>query len=184
MAEEQQNEAAAGGSEQQQQAQLTVQHVFLKDCSFEAPGALGMNQAQGQPDMNLNLSQRVNDLGENRLEIVLTVTVTAKQGDQTAFLAEVHYSGIFQFAGFSEQQMPYVVNVLCPNVLFPYARSQAANLISAGGFYAPPLQPINFEAIFAQRMAEQQKKQAGDGAGNGAGDGAGDDAGDEQSSVN
>lgn len=166
MAEEQQNPAAAAGDEpQQQQAQMTVQHVFLKDCSFEAPGALGMDKDDGQPDMNLNLSQRVNDLGENRMEVVLTVTVTAKQGEQTAFLAEVHYSGIFQFAGFSEQQMPYVVNVLCPNVLFPYARTQVATLITAGGFFAPPLQPINFEAIFAQRVAEQQKQQAADGDG-------------------
>ena len=95
---------------------------------------------------------------------MLTVTVTAKQGDKTAFIAEVHYSGVFQFAGFSEQQLPYVINVMCPNVLFPYARTQVGTLIAAGGFVAPPLQPINFEAIYAQRVQQQQSEQAPNGA--------------------
>lgn len=167
MAEETESNPAAGdgGQSEQRQAQLAVQHVFLKDCSFEAPGALGMDAAEGQPDMNLNLSQRVNELAEGRVEVVLMVTVTAKQGDKTAFLAEVHYSGVFQLSGFSEEQVPWVINVMCPNVLFPYARTQVAGLISAGGFFAPPLQPINFEAIYTQRLAEQRRQQeAADGA--------------------
>lgn len=162
MADEQIDTAAGG--ESQQQAQMAVQHVFLKDASFEAPGAMGMENAEGQPDMNLNLAQRVNQLGDDRYEVVLTVTVTAKQGDKTAFIAEVHYSGVFQFAGFSEQQLPYVINVMCPNVLFPYARTQVGTLIAAGGFIAPPLQPINFEAIYAQRVQQQQSEQAPNGA--------------------
>lgn len=157
------NEAVAGaGPAEPQQAQMAVHHIFLKDCSFEAPGALGMDKADGQPDMNLNLSQRVNALDEQRIEVVLTVTVTAKQGERTAFIAEVHYSGVFQFAGFNEQQMPYVINVMCPNVLFPYARNQISQLIAAGGFLAPPLQPINFESIYAQRVAESREGQPTD----------------------
>ncbi|HKL53685.1 MAG TPA: protein-export chaperone SecB [Wenzhouxiangellaceae bacterium] len=164
MAEEQ-LDAAANGQDTQQPT-MSLQHVFLKDCSFEAPGALGLDQSEGQPDMNMNLSQRVNQHGEGRYEVVLTVTVTAKQGETTAFIAEVHYGGVFLLQGFSEQQMPYVINVHCPNVLYPYARSQIAALVAAGGFFSPPLQPINFEAIFAQRVAEQQKggEAAPDGA--------------------
>ncbi|MEX0916353.1 MAG: protein-export chaperone SecB [Wenzhouxiangellaceae bacterium] len=158
MAEEQ-LDAAANGQDSQQPT-MALQHVFLKDCSFEAPGALGLDQSQGQPDMNMNLSQRVNQHGEDRYEVVLTVTVTAKQGETTAFIAEVHYGGVFQLQGFGEQQLPYVINVHCPNVLYPYARAQIASLISAGGFFTPPLQPINFEAIFAQRVSEQQQDGA------------------------
>ena len=161
--EEQPNEAAAGG-ENQQQASMAVQHVYLKDCSFEAPGALGLDGAEGQPDMNLNLSQRVDTLEDNRYVVILTVTVTAKQGEKTAFIAEVHYAGIFQIAGFSEQQLPYVINVLCPNLLFPYARTQIGQMIAAGGFVAPPLQPINFEQIYAQRVQQAQQGQAPNGA--------------------
>ncbi len=161
MAEEQPDFAVGGGAEQEtQQAQVSVQHVYLKDCSFEAPGAITLDKAEGEPEMSLNLAQRVQELNDQRFEVVLTVTVTAKQGDKTAFLAEVHYAGVFQFSGFTEEQMPVVLNVLCPNVLFPYCRTQVAALISAGGFFAPPLQPINFEALFARRMREQGANQA------------------------
>jgi len=164
MAEEQLDAAANGQASQQ--PTMTLQHVFLKDCSFEAPGALGLDQSSGQPDMNMNLSQRVHQHGEGRYEVVLTVTVTAKQGENTAFIAEVHYGGVFLLQGFTDQQMPYVINVHCSNALYPYVRSQIAALVAAGGFVSPPLQPINFEAIFAQRVAEQQ--QSGEAAPEGA----------------
>ncbi len=159
MAEEIQG-AGNGESNQTREAQMVVQHVFLKDASYEATSPQDLDQSEGQPDMNLNLSQRTNQLGDNRWEVILTVTVTAKQGEKTAFLCEVQYGGIFQFAGFSEEQMPYVINVLCPNVLFPYNRSQISSLVAAGGFFMPPMQPINFEAIFRQRMADAQAEGA------------------------
>ncbi len=160
MAEEHQD-AVAGESNQTREAQMVVQHVFLKDASYEATSPQELDNSEGQPDMNLNLSQRTNQLGDNRWEVILTVTVTAKQGDKTAFLCEVQYGGIFQFAGFSDEQLPYVINVLCPNVLFPYNRSQITSLIAAGGFFMPPIQPINFEAIFRQRMADAQAQANG-----------------------
>lgn len=147
----------------QEGAHMAVQHIFLKDASYEAPGVLDMPGSEGQPDMNLSLSQSTNQLDENRWEVVLSLTVTAKQGEKTAFLCEVQQGGVFQFKGFEDKHMPYAINVLCPNVLFPYARAQIHGLISAGGFFAPPLQPINFEAIFAQRLRESQ--QGGEGAG-------------------
>ncbi len=160
MADENQTpEAAAQPGEQQQGAQMVVQHVFLKDASFEALSPTELEQSQGQPDINLNLGQRTNQISDDRWEVVLTVTVTAKQADKTAFICEVQYGGLFQFAGFSNDQMPYVINVLCPNVLFPYNRTQVSNMVQAGGFYLPPIQPINFEAVFRQRMAEAQARQ-------------------------
>ena len=91
---------------------------------------------------------------------MLTVTVTAKQGEKTAFIAEVHQSGAFLLQGFDEQQLSYVANVACPNVLYPYARAHIANLVAAGGFVMPPLQPINFDGIYAQRLQQNQQGQA------------------------
>ncbi len=154
MAEENQNPAAA--AQQNREAQMAVQHVYLKDASFEAPSPYELEGVEGQPDISLNLSQRTNQFAEDRWEVVLSVTVTAKQGDKTAFLCEVQYGGLFQFAGFSEEQLPYVINVLCPNILYPYNRTQIASMVAAGGFFLPPMQPINFEAIFRQRLAEAQ----------------------------
>ncbi|QOC24030.1 protein-export chaperone SecB [Wenzhouxiangella sp. AB-CW3] len=160
MAEENQGAAGANQANQQQGARMGVQHVYLRDASFEAPNVLELDQSSGQPDVNLNLSQRSNQIDENRWEVVLSITVTSKQAGKTAFLCEVHYGGIFQFGGFTEQQLPYVINVLCPDVLFPYCRNQISSMVSAGGFYMPPLQPINFEAIFRQRL--EQAQQEGD----------------------
>lgn len=160
MADENQNAGAQGGNQETREAQMTVQHIYLKDASFEAPSPQELDQSSGQPDISLNLAQRTNQIEEGRWEVILTVTVTAKQGEKTAFLCEVQYGGLFQFGGFSEEQMPYVINVLCPNILFPYNRTQIANMVSAGGFYLPPIQPINFEGIFRQRMADAQAQKA------------------------
>lgn len=160
MADENLDAAGANGQGAQPQAQMAVQHVFLKDCSFEAPGALGGDSSQGQPDINLNLGQRVNAMDNGRYEVVLTVTVTAKQGEKTAFIAEVHQAGVFLLQGFNEQQLAYVANVHCPNVLYPYARAQISALVTAGGFFMPALQPISFEGIYAQRMAQNQPADA------------------------
>ncbi len=158
MAEENQQ----GAADSTQEAQMAVQHVYLKDASFEAPNMLELDQRAGEPEVNINMSQRSENIGEGRYHIVLQVTVTSKQGDKTAFLCEVQFGGFFQLTGFSEQQVPYVINVLCPNVLFPYCRSQIGALVSAGGFFMPPLQPVNFEAVFRQRLEEARKQQAAD----------------------
>ncbi len=157
--------AAQANGQESRDAQMAVQHVFLKDASYEAPSPQELDSSAGQPDINLNLSQRTNQIEENRWEVILSVTVTAKQGEKTAFICEVQYGGIFQFGGFSEEQMPYVINVLCPNILFPYNRTQIANMVSAGGFFMPPIQPINFEAIFRQRLADAQAKKDEQGEG-------------------
>lgn len=160
MAEE--NDQAAAGNGNEQEAQMAVQHVYLKDASFEAPNVLELDQGGSEPEVNMSLSQRSENLGEGRNHITLSVTVTSKQGDKTAFLCEVQYAGFFQLSGFSEQQIPYVLNVLCPNVLFPYCRTQIGAMVSAGGFFMPPLQPVNFEAVFRQRL-EEARQQQGDG---------------------
>ncbi|MDZ7789950.1 MAG: protein-export chaperone SecB [Xanthomonadales bacterium] len=158
MAEENQQ----GAADNTQEAQMTVQHVYLKDASFEAPNVLELDQSGGEPEVNINMSQRSENMGEGRYHITLAVTVTSKQGEKTAFLCEVQFGGFFQLTGFSEQQIPYVINVLCPNVLFPYCRSQIGALVSSGGFFMPPLQPVNFEAVFRQRLEEARKQQGED----------------------
>lgn len=138
--------------------QMSLQHIFLKDASFEAKSPHELDAATGQPDVNLNLAQRTTDMGEGRWEVILTVTVTAKEGEKNVFVCEVQYGGIFKFANFTEEQMPYAINVLCPNVLYPYNRAKIADLVSAGGFMLPPMQPINFETVFRQRLAEAQSQ--------------------------
>jgi len=159
MAEENQQGTAGNG----QEAQMAVQHVYLKDASFEAPNVLELDNKDGEPEINVSLSQRSENLGEGRNHITLSVTVTSKQGDKTAFLCEVQYGGFFHLSGFTDQQIPYVINVLCPNVLFPYCRAQIGAMVGAGGFFMPPLQPVNFEAVFRQRLEEARQQSEGNG---------------------
>ncbi len=158
MTEEKDNAAQGAANGAEAAPHMALQHIYLKDASFEAKSPHELDQATGQPDVNLNLAQRTTDMGDGRWEVILTVTVTAKDGEKTVFVSEVQYGGLFQFQGFTDEQMPYAINVLCPNVLYPYNRAKIADLVNAGGFMMPPMQPINFETVFRQRLAESQAK--------------------------
>ena len=133
-------------------AQLSLQKVYIKDASFEVPGAPAIFQEQGQPQVQLNLSQQVGTLAENVYEVVLTVTVTCKLAEKTAYLAEVQQAGVFGMSGFDAGNRDAVLATYCPNVLFPYARQVVSDLIQNGGFPPFLLQPINFEALYAEQM--------------------------------
>jgi preprotein translocase subunit SecB len=143
-------------------AQFQIQKLYTKDVSFELPNAPQVFQEEGQADVKMSLSQRVEGLGENLHEVVLTVTVTATVGEKTAYLAEVAQAGIFLVAGFNEQATHAVMNTLCPGTLFPYARQTITSLIADGGFPPLTLQPVNFEQLYAQRMQQMMNEQQGD----------------------
>jgi preprotein translocase subunit SecB len=152
------------------QAQFQIQKIYAKDVSFEVPNSPAIFQETGQADVKMSLSQRVDALGDDMHEVVLTVTITATLGEKTAYLAEVAQCGIFLMKGFPEQAMHAVVNTLCPNTLFPYARASISELVVNGGFPSITLQPVNFEQLYAQRLQEiaaQQRENAA--GGNGAG---------------
>ena len=149
---------------QQNQAQLSLQRIYVKDVSFEAPGAPQIFQQQGQPNVELNLAQRVAPIGTDVYEVVLSVTATCRVEDKTAYLAEVQQAGIFGLSGFDAQGRDAVLATYCPNVLFPYARQVISELVQNGGF--PPffLQPINFDALYAEQMRRRAESGAPQGA--------------------
>ena len=149
---------------QSNQPQLMLQKIYVKDVSFEAPNApqifqeIGENDAQ-QPQVQLNLGQRATDLGNDLYEVVLSLTLTCTLGERTAYLAEVQQAGLFGITGFSELDHAGIIGSYCPNLLFPYARQVISSLVLEGGFPPFLLQPINFDALFA----EQQRRMAGGG---------------------
>ena len=140
--------ATNGASQPAAAAQLSVQKIYVKDASFEVPAAPGIFAEQSQPQVQLNLSQKVNNFGENSYEVVLTVTVTCKMGDKTAYLAEVQQAGVFGLTGFDAENLEAVLGTYCPHTLYPYARQAIADLVLNGGFPPFLLQPINFEQLF------------------------------------
>ena len=132
-----------------------VEKIYVKDVSFEVPGAPAVFNEQGQPQLQMNLHQSVQRLNDNAYEVVLGITLTCNIGDKTAYLAEVKQAGVFGLAGFDAATLDGMLGTHCPNVLYPYARQLISDLIQAGGF--PPffLQPINFEALYAEGLRQR-----------------------------
>jgi len=151
--------------EQDAGAQFLIQKLYSKDVSFEVPNAPQIFQENGQAEVKMSLAQRVNELGDNTHEVVLTITVTATIGEKTAYLVEVAQAGIFQISGFNEQATHAVMNTLCPTTLFPYARQAISSLVAEGGFPPLVLQPVNFDQLYAQRMQQLMQEQGQDAAG-------------------
>jgi preprotein translocase subunit SecB len=133
--------------------QLALQAVYLKDCSFEAP--LGPRiTGEWNPQIGLDLNTAVSVVDGEVHEVLLTVTVSAKAGEQTIFLVEVKQAGAFLMQNLAEPDFRRAAGVLCPGVLFPYARAVVSQLVSLGGFPQLLLPPVNFEALFAAGNAE------------------------------
>ena len=147
-------------SNQQIQVQLRVERMYVKDASFESPGAPSIFLEQFQPTFQVDINSTVNSLGDDRHEVVLAATTTAKRDDdRTAYIVEVQQAGIFQVKGVQGGALQQVLGVACPTMLFPYLREVLDNLVVKGGF--PPLQlaPVNFDALYAQAISQQATKQ-------------------------
>lgn len=139
--------------------QFAIQKVYIKDLSFEAPNTPQMFTEQWTPHIDLHLQSRAAQLEEAVHEIVLTVTVTAKLGDKTAYLAEVQQAGIFTLQGFGQEELARTLGSFCPNILFPFAREAVAELVSKGGFPQLLLTPVNFDAIYAHMQKQGADKE-------------------------
>jgi preprotein translocase subunit SecB len=146
---------AAAATEDPNTPQLALQAVYLKDCSYEAPNGPRVDGAWN-PQINLDLHTGVSLLTPELREIVLTVTVSAKQNDATVFLVEVKQAGAFLMKNLSDDDAKRAVGSICPGVLFPYARAAVSQLVTQGGFPQFLLPPVNFEALYARSLTEQQ----------------------------
>lgn len=135
-----------------------IHSIYLKDVSFEAPNSPEVFKTQFQPDIEMNLNLQTNNLEDHVYEVVLSVTVSAKANDKAAFLVELQQAGVFTLKGFDKENMGPMLGIYCPNVLFPYARESVANLVTKGGFPQLLLEPVNFEALYAQHQEEQDNK--------------------------
>lgn len=167
MADETANGAA--GAATSPQSQFALQKIYIKDSSFEAPNAPQVFQEEGQPQLQLNLAQKVSQLADGVYEVTLTVTLTCTLNGKTAYLAEVAQAGIFNVAGFDARNTEALIATYCPNTLFPYARQAVSEMVVNGGFPPYYLQPISFEQLYADQLRRRQQQAAGDAAAPAAG---------------
>ena len=155
------NEQTAEAGVEQGQRQFGIQRIYTKDLSFETPNSPAVFKEQWTPETNLNLNTEVQQLEEGLFEVSVSVTVTSKLGEKTAFLVEVKQAGIFSLSGFSQQEMGQMLGAYCPNLLFPYAREVVSDLVTKGSFPQLLLSPVNFDALYAQHQQKLAQQAAG-----------------------
>lgn len=141
--------------EQNQQPVFGIEKLYVKDLSVEVPNAPEIFLEREAPQVEIQLNTGARGVGEGVFEVVLTVTVTAKSAEKTVFLVEVGQAGIFRIANVPDEQVEPLVAVACPNILFPYAREAVSDAVTRAGFQPIVLQPVNFEAMYMQRLQEQ-----------------------------
>ncbi len=144
--------------EQQAKKQFAIQKLYIKDSSFESPGAPEcFSFKQWEPKIDINLTNNQRKVDEGLYEAVLVITATVSHQDETAFLVEVQQAGLFTIDGFDEEETRYLVGSQCMNILFPYLREAMSDLSVRGGFPPLLLSPVNFDALYQQHMQKQQQ---------------------------
>ena len=145
--------------------QINVLRIYLKDASFESPKVpqLFTQQQQLQPQVRVDLDLHPEQFGDTSYEVVIDVTVTASQGEDTLFLVEVRQAGIFDIRNVPPEHMPRVLAVTCPEMLFPFARQVIADLAQNGGLPQLLIAPVSFDALYRRHQARQQPAAEGRG---------------------
>ena len=141
--------------ENQVEQEFKIQRVFLKDLSFESPLGAEAFLKQLQPSVNQEIATETRKIDDKHFEVVLKLTITASTEDKTVFLIEIQQAGIFYLSGIADTNIAQVLNTVCPQVLFPYARETIDSVLNKGTFPALMLAPINFDALFAQAQANK-----------------------------
>ena len=139
---------------EQPQPIFAIEKIYVRDLSLEIPNEPNIFLERDTPEINMQLGSKNQTIDEGLYEVLLTVTVTAKINDKIMFLVEVQQAGIFRIRNVSDEEIGPVLGIGCPNILFPYLREVVSDVVTRAGFPAVILSPVNFEAIYQQKIAE------------------------------
>lgn len=139
--------------------EFATQRIYIKDASFEAPNVPEIFKQEWNPEAQIDLNLTPKSLEADVYEVTLKLTVTVKNADQTAFLAETVIAGIFTLRSFPSEQINYILHNTCATILFPYASEFIADLVRRGSFPPLFLPPVNFEALYQNNLAKQKAQQ-------------------------
>ncbi|MBI2379688.1 MAG: protein-export chaperone SecB [Gammaproteobacteria bacterium] len=140
--------------------EYAIQKLYVRDLSLEAPHAPEIFNEAYAPQIEMEMNAKNRQVGEDLFEVVLAITVTAKLGEKVAYLAEVHQAGLFTIKNLDPMSLRHAVQAFSPNILFPYAREAVSDLVTRAGFPPLVLQPVNFDALFAQQIQREQAQAA------------------------
>jgi preprotein translocase subunit SecB len=141
--------------------QLLLQKIYIKDLSFESPRAPDVFSKDAAPQTQLNIRSSAKEIAADTHEVALTLTIEAKDQDKTLFLIELVQAGVFLIRGYTDDEQHMLTGSYCPGSLYPFAREAIADIVTRGGFPQLLLQPINFDALYAQAMRD--RAQGGNG---------------------
>lgn len=151
----------AASKENAPAVKFIIQRIYVKDSSFEAPGAPEIFRAPYKPSVNFTMNTKTNNFEGSLYEVILTLTAEVKNADdKVMYIAEVQQAGIFEIEGLGKDDMSRVLNTTCPNVLYPYGRESIDNLASKGSFPTLMLAPVNFDSAFEQALAQRAAQVA------------------------
>ena len=148
-------------AEQQQEPVFQIQRVYLKEASLEQPNSPAILLEQEAPTVDIQLQISSENVADGIYETAVTATVQTKIKDKTVFLAECRQAAIFEIRNLPEEQMGPVLGIACPQIVYPYLRGNLADLITRAGFPPVHLAEINFQAMYEQQQAEQNKQPPG-----------------------
>ncbi|HTH94514.1 MAG TPA: protein-export chaperone SecB [Rhodocyclaceae bacterium] len=140
---------------------FTIEKTYVRDLSLEVPNAPHVFMEAEAPEVAIQLHNSAQQVGEGLFESVVGVTVTATAGEKTIFLVEVKQAGVFRIENVPAQDLEAILGVACPNILFPFLREVVSDAVGRAGFPPVLLAPVNFEALYQQRVAEAQGATAG-----------------------
>ena len=142
--------------------QLNVLAQYIKDLSFENPNAPRSLQGQQQaPKISIQINVNAKPLADNDFEVELKVEGRAEAPNLFLFSFDLLYAGIFKVQNVPQDSVHAIVMIECPRLLFPFARAIVADAVRNGGFLPPLLiDPVDFVALYRQRMAEIQPQSA------------------------
>jgi len=149
-------EAGAVSEEQQNLPQAAIQRIYVKDISFEAPNLPELFSVEYKPEIKMEMNSKSRLVAEDNYEVILTISVKAEIEAKTAFLVEVQQAGIFMLKNVNEEQLQHTLSVMAPETLYPYSRETIATLIGKTGFPAVQIAPVNFQALFVQKLQQAQ----------------------------
>ena len=135
--------------------QLMVLAQYTKDLSFENPNAPGSLQQTTQPQINISVNVVTNPLSDTDIEVTLRLEGKAETAGSVMFNIELQYAGVFRIQNVAQEQIQPLVLIECPRLLFPFAREIIATSVRNGGFPPLMLDPIDFVALYQQRLAQQ-----------------------------
>jgi len=150
------------GPAAEQQRSATIKKIYLKDTSFETPNTPQIFTEEFQPKVSVHLQNTAASIAEQLYEVVLSITITTKIKDKTAYLIEVQQAVLFEIQGMAEAMLPRFLGTYCPHMLFPYLRQTIDDLLNKGGFPSFLLTPVDFDAIYEEQMQQRQQKMQGD----------------------